>query len=61
MPFPPAELDLRADFDLLKLAERTSDDGKTNWWAPAVAGEWFCSLHGREAGAGRFTVTEALP
>jgi hypothetical protein len=63
MPFPPVGSDLRADFDLLKLTKRKSEDGKTKWWAPAGEdeGEWFCALHRRETDAGRFKVTEAWP
>ena len=39
----------REDFNLLKLVERQSADGKSKWWAPAGAGEgrWFCSRHRR--------------
>jgi hypothetical protein len=63
MPFPPVGSGLRTEFEILNLTERKSEDGKTVWWAPAKEGEgeWFCPLHRRETGAGRFTITEVLP
>jgi hypothetical protein len=50
---PPGTVE---DHDLrkLRLVERKADDGKSEWWVPADAGEggWFCSDHWQDGPRG---------
>jgi hypothetical protein len=64
-PFTPAGSGFRAEFDLLKLTERKTNDGRTKRCAPAGEGEGegerFSSPRRGETIAERCTVTEASP
>ena len=56
-PFPqlgPPETAEDHDLRKLKLVARKTDDGKSNRWVPADAGEgdWFCSAHWRDGPRG---------